>query len=119
VADFAVTADNHAYVVVPGKPTEITLSVARQQGFAEDIDFAIVGLPESVTASPCRSAHNGQASKSVKLVLNATGGAFSGPVRINAQSAGASKLARPATWPVPGLNYSLRDFWLTVVAPSQ
>lgn len=119
VPDFAVTADNHAYVVTPGKPTEITLSVARQQGFAEDIDLTIGGLPETVSAAPARSAGSGESSKSVKLVLNSTGAAYSGPVRITAQSAGASKLARPATWPVPGLNHSLRDFWLTVVAPSQ
>lgn len=119
IADFTVTADNHAYVVTPGKPTEITVSVARLQGFAEDIDLTISGLPEMVTAAPARSAGSGDSSKSVKLLLNATGGAFSGPVRITAQAAGASKLARVATWPVPGLNHALRDFWLTVVTPSK
>lgn len=117
--DFAVTVDNHAYVVTPGKPTEVTLAVARQQGFAEDIDFSISGLPAHVTAAPARSASSGDSSKSVKLVLHATAGAFSGPVRITAQAAGASKLARTATWPAPGLADPLRDFWLTVAATSQ
>jgi hypothetical protein len=119
VADFTATVDSHAYVITPEKPAEITVSVARQHGFAEEIDFAIAGLPETVTMAPGRSFATGDSSKSIKLVLSSKGAAFSGPVRVTGQSYGASKLSRPATWRMAGAVHSFQDLWLTVVAASK
>jgi len=119
VPDFDVTADNHAYTVVPGKPTEIALAIARRNGFAEEIDFVLRGAPETITAAPVRSGGSGDTAAKVTLVLNTAGAPFSGPVSIEATSAGASKLSRTATWRVPGLSVPLRDLWLTSATASK
>ena len=85
--DFEVTADAHSYVLSPAKPIEITLAVARQNGFDEEIGFSVSGLPGFVTADGgCVGSPQGETAKSVKLKLTATAGAFSGPIHITATS---------------------------------
>ncbi len=115
-ADFDVTADAHAYTLVAGKPTEITLSIARQEGFAEEITLGVTGLPEFVTAAPAVSAAQGDSAKTVKLTLGAGPGTFSGPIRVVAQAAGASQRMHTAGVAIPGNSGRASDLWLTVSA---
>jgi hypothetical protein len=114
--DFAVTADAQAYVLLAGKPTEITLSIARRGGFDAAIAFNVTGLPDSVSVS--QSAPQGDSAQTVKVTLSTTGGAFSGAIRIVAVAAGASKLTRTATAAIGGQNARTSDLWLTVVPAS-
>jgi hypothetical protein len=114
--DFEVTADLLSYVLSPGKPVEITLAVARQNGFDEEIGFSVSGLPGFVTAEAAASAAQGDTAKSVKLKLNATAGAFSGPIRIAGQAAGTSKRLHSAGAPLPVGGRRTADLWLSVVA---
>ncbi len=112
--DYEVTVDAESYVLPVGKPAEITLSIVRRNGFAEPIVFKATGLPDFVTTAAAESTPTGGASKTVKLVLNAASGAFSGPFRILAESGGPSKLARTATIPLPTRSARIADVWLTV-----
>jgi hypothetical protein len=117
--DFGVATDSHAYVLTAGKPTEITLAVDRRDGFDEEISFQAPGLPDIVTAAPIASAPAGDSAKSVKLVLTATGGPFSGPVRIVGQSTGPSKRSHAALAAIPGYDARTPDLWLTVVGGAE
>ncbi len=116
--DFEVTTDAQSYVLTVGKPLEITLSIARQNGFDEPIDFSVAGLPQNVTCPVVQSPPQGDAAKTVKLALNATDGAFSGPIRIAGEARGESKLVRPATAAIAG-HAARIDPWLTVRAESK
>lgn len=111
---YEVSADSHAYTALPDKPAEITLSIDRQHGFAEEIAFSVIGLPESVTAAPVKSEASGDSAKTVKLSLTSSRGAFSGPIRIQAQATGATKLERTATAAIPDHTARIADLWLTV-----
>ena len=114
--DFEVTADALSYVLSAGKPVEITLAVARQNGFEEEIGFSVSGLPAFVTAESAASTAQGDSAKSVKLKLNASAGAYSGPIRIAAQAAGTSKLLHSAAAQLPVGGRRTTDLWLSVVA---
>lgn len=114
--DFEITTDAHSYVLSPAKPVEITLAVARQNGFDEEIGFSVSGLPGSVTPAVVASAAQGDTAKSVKLKLTATAGAFSGPIRISAQATGTSKRLHAAGAPLPVVGRRTTDLWLSVVA---
>lgn len=116
-ANFAVTASADSLTIEPEKPAEVTLSIDRRHGFAEEIEFAVTGLPEFVTALPAKSATEGDSAKSVKLTLSSSGGVFSGPIRIQAKSTGAAGMVRTATAAIPSQTATLADLWLTVVAP--
>ncbi len=113
--DFDVTADAQAYVVTVRKPTEIVLSIARQNGFDETISLRATGLGEMLSAAPVLSAGQGDSAKTVKLAVNAAGGAFAGPIRVVAEAQGASKLAHSATAVVAGQTARTADLWITVV----
>jgi hypothetical protein len=113
VAAYEVAADAHAYTVSPEKPAEITLAIDRQNGFGEEIGFAVSGLPEFVSAAAATSGATGEGAKTVKLALTSTGGEFSGPIRINATATGASKLARTATAATGVPPARIADLWLT------
>ncbi len=54
---YEVTVDADSYTVEPDKPVEITLSISRQHGFAEEIAFRVTGLPDFITAASVKSAH--------------------------------------------------------------
>jgi hypothetical protein len=114
VPSFEVTADAMAYTIAPDKPAEITLAVDRRHGFAEEIAFNVAGLPEFVTASAAISKAEGDSAKSVKLTLTSSRGSFSGPIRIEAKSAGAGQLTRTAAAAIPDHTTKLSDLWLTV-----
>jgi hypothetical protein len=112
---FEVTADANNYTVAPDKPAEITLTVDRRHGFAEEIAFSVQGLPDSVTAATVKSAAEGDSSKSVKLILTGNGTVFSGPIRIEARAAGSTQLSRPVTAAISNHTARLADLWLTAI----
>jgi len=116
---YEVTADALAYTIPPDKPTDVTLTIDRQHGFADPIDFTVEGLPELVTASAARSEPTGDSAKSVKLTLTSNGGTFAGPIRIRAKSAGATPLERMAAAAIPNHTVRLAELWLTVPPPAE
>ncbi|HEX5446624.1 MAG TPA: PPC domain-containing protein [Pirellulales bacterium] len=112
-ADFALAAPQHAYAVAVGKPLEIPVTIDRRQSFAGEIDLQVLGLPEGVTVSPAKSLAQGDTAKTVKLVLTATAGPFSGAIRIAGKSTEGGERSRLAESTVPA-GAHLSDFWLTV-----
>ncbi len=115
VADYEATADANSYVLVAGKPLEIALTIDRQHGFAEEIACRATGLPESVAAASVTSPATGEGAKSVKLKLEATGPAFSGPIHIECESTGSAKRAHTARAAIADRRCRTTDIWLTIV----
>ncbi len=57
------------FVLPADKPLEIPLTITRNDGFAEPLDFKVEGLPEGITAEPVRSEKDGDSSKAVTIKL--------------------------------------------------
>ena len=112
---FQVTAGANAIELSADKPAELTLTVDRQHGFAEDIGFRIEGLPPFVSAAPVVSTGSGDSAKAVKLSLTSAGGAFSGPIRIQGESTGPLKRHQTATAAVANHTVRCENLWLTVL----
>ena len=112
--DFEVSADAQSYALTLGKPLEITLTIMRQNGFDEAIAFTVRGLGKMVSFAPVQSTPQGDAARTVKLILNATDGTFSGPIQIVGEAQGESKLTRTASVAIAGHNAKTIDLWLTV-----
>jgi hypothetical protein len=111
--DFALTVANHAFVIPTGKPLEIPVTIDRRNGFAEDLQVVVVGLPESVT---CQEAVVKGKDKTATLTLSAKSSPFSGSIQIVGNSSGGGALSHKATADLTGLNAKTADLWLTVQA---
>lgn len=115
-ADFSLTLAAGSFQLSPGKTVEVPITVNRQDGFKEEIEISASGLPAGITAEVVRSPGEGEASKSVKLVLKAAGDAKSGPFRIQGRSAGAKPREKAATFETTHGEAKIphRDLWLGV-----
>ncbi|HEV3023863.1 MAG TPA: PPC domain-containing protein [Pirellulales bacterium] len=113
-ADFALTVEAHAFSLAVGAPLEVPLTIERRNGFAEAIDFEVTGLPEGVTMGAVQSLAGDESAKSVKLVLSAARGPYSGPIRIVGRSAGGLERSHAAQTTLSGRGVRTADLWLTV-----
>lgn len=111
---FTLSVAADAFTLAPGKPLEIPVTIERTDGFAEEIEISLQGLPASVTAPPVKSLATGDTAKAVKLVLTATPGAFSGPLAISGLSSGNVKQSHKAQFTIAGLAARTTNLWLTV-----
>lgn len=68
----------------PGKPIEVTVAVKREHGHAVNLEFALDGAPEGVTAEKVVSAGSGDGAAKVTLGVVAAG-PVSGSLRISAR----------------------------------
>jgi hypothetical protein len=109
--DFDLTLAADRFILTPSKPLEIPVTVVRRNGFADEVVFSVVGLPEGVTAAPAVAAAD---AKSVTLRLTADAGPVAGPIRIVGKAKGKDEMARTARSPLAGLGASTADLWLTV-----
>lgn len=118
--DYALTLAADAFTLTPGKPLEISVTIDRRQNFEGEIEIAALGLPEGVMCPPVKSPAKGDEAKTVKLVLTATDGPRSGPIRITGTVGEQPTLARTAQATVAALNNArLSDVWLTVAKPPE
>lgn len=113
--DFGLTVAANAFVSAEGKKLEIPVTVDRRDGFAGEIEIAVVGLPEHVKAAAVRSQGTGESAKAVKLVLEPGGEAFAGPIRIEGKAtiAGAAAVRR-AEAAIADHTARTVDIWLTL-----
>ncbi len=116
--EFKASVAADAFTVTVGKPLEISVTIDRTAGFAEEIEFTVAGLPAGVTAAPAKSLFQGETAKAVKLVLTAAQGPLSGAINIVGKSTGDLKLSRQGQTPVMGTTARTSNLWLTVVVPS-
>jgi hypothetical protein len=113
--DFSLKVAADSFVVTPGKPVEIPVTVDRLNGHAAEVEIVAEGLPEGVTASPVKSAGTGDSAKSVKLSLSAAAGPVAGPFRIVGRSAGDVQVSRTAGAAIANMNASIDELWLTIL----
>jgi hypothetical protein len=115
--DYEVTLAADRFVLTPGKPLDIPLTILRKNGFDREIELSAADLPEGVTAAPVKSLPSGASAGAVKLQLTASSGPQSGPLRIQAQALGEPALERTGRTAITGLNTSTPHLWLTVLKP--
>ncbi len=115
-----VAADR--FVLTPGKPLEIPITVNRLAGFNGEVQVQLAELPPGVKCAPAASAATGPTAKTVKLELTLEPDqTFQGPIRIVGQGAQATKPpADPApqqtavaTSLVEGTTLRQGDLWLS------
>lgn len=118
--DFALSVAADAFLLTPGKPLEIPITIDRQRGFSQEIELTAAGLPEGVTAAPVKSEPKGDSAKTVKLVLNSTTGPHAIPLRIVGTSSAEPKVVHTPLAALTGLNERTEHLWLTVLpAPAK
>lgn len=84
--DFELNLASDSIVVPADKPAELVVKVKRRghpNSATGPITIQAVNLPEGVTAAAVVSESTGPTAAEVKLTLQSTGKAFSGPIRIS------------------------------------
>jgi len=116
--DFALSVAGDSFVLKADKELEVPVTVLRASGFAEAVEFSVVGLPDGVAVQPAKSEPKGDSAKTVKLTLKTSGEVvFSGPIRIVGRSVGGERsLERMAVLPLKAFGAETSHLWLTVVA---
>lgn len=117
--DFDLVLAADSFVLMPGKPLEIPITINRRGDLAGEIEVSAVGLPEGVAAQPVKSAGTGDTAKAVKLVVNSEKGPISGSFRIVGTSVVEPVLKKTAHYPLAAFNADLADVWLTVTMPPE
>jgi hypothetical protein len=115
--DYALTLAADRFVLTPGKPLDIAVTVVRRNGFDREVEVAAADLPEGVTAAPVKSLSSGASAKTVTLRLTATAGPLSVPLHLIGKVDGQPDLTRAAQAPLAGLNTVTPHLWLS--APKQ
>lgn len=108
VPDFTLTLAADSFVIPKDKPLEIPVTINRQNGFAEEIELTVKGLPEGVAAEPAKSLPKGDTAKTVKLKLTASQASPGGPIEIAGK---AGQQERIATFSV--VKSKRTEAWLT------
>jgi len=117
--DFELRVAADSFVLTSDKPLEIPVTVDRQRGFVQEIEFVVTDLPEKVTFEPVVSAKDGETAKTVKLMLKAEAGVtFSGPIHIRGRVKSEPPIEKPASATLTAFNAMTRELWLTVTAPA-
>jgi hypothetical protein len=116
--DFVLRVAADRFVLTPGKPLDIPITIDRRHGFAGEIEITAEMLPAGVTAAPAKSEGTGRTAKMVTLRLSAGEGPLSMPIAIlgKAQPSG-QVVARQAQFVIPNSSKTVAQLWLTVARP--
>jgi hypothetical protein len=106
--DFALGVAADRLTVAPGKPADVTVTVARSGGFDKEIELSAVGLPAGVTASGKPGS-----GKTLTLRLTAEKSGAAGPVRIVGRPKGAAGPCRVARATIGDFGVTTPDIWVT------
>jgi hypothetical protein len=110
--DYALTVAADRFVLTPGKPLAIPITIDRRNGFDRAVEIVAEGLPDAVTAKPVQST--GAGGKSATLNLEAMRDPVSGAIRIVGRVPGQRDLTRIASAPRIKLPQTTPHLWLTV-----
>lgn len=110
-------ADN--FTLTPGTPLEIPVTIARNDGFAEEVEFTATALPEGVSCEAVKSEAKGDTSKAVtlKLTTSETVTASTGAIRIVGRWGESGEVS--ATADLAGGQVKIENPWLTVLEPKK
>jgi hypothetical protein len=109
--DFALSVGADRFTVAPGKPTDVTVTVARSGGFDREIELSAVGLPAGVTATGKPGSGK---TLTLRLTADRPGGA--GTFRIIGKAKGAAAPGQVARAAVGDLGVTTPDIWVTAAA---
>ncbi|MEX0820359.1 MAG: PPC domain-containing protein [Pirellulaceae bacterium] len=112
--DFGLTLASDSFVLTPGKPLEIPVTVERRNGFSGEIEVGAIELPDGVRCEVVKSEAKGDSSKSVKVVLHTDAGPVSSAFRIVGKSVGEGAIERTAHYVIAGTTAQFSAAWLTV-----
>lgn len=109
--DFGLKLSADHFVVRPGTPLDIPVTLERSYGFSQEVDIQVTGLPKAVTATTLPAAAMG---KPLTLRLTAAAISFSGPIRIIGRAKeGPPRVARAF---IAEAGFLTENMWLTVFA---
>lgn len=109
-----LTLNADIFKATPGMPLEIPVTIARNDGFKEEVTVSVQDLPEGATVEPVKSEVKGDTSKAVKLILKTDDAKpFNGPVRIVGEYGEDSTVS--AEFDLTAFKRSTSDFWLTIL----
>lgn len=106
------------FTVTVGKPLDVVVSLARTNGFNDEMAIECDGLPDGVSLKPVEPKGKPD-PKHVTVQLLATKAGFSGPIRPIAISKSNPKLRKPIVHSLADFDSVTGHFWLTTVAPSE
>jgi hypothetical protein len=104
--DFALTVASDRFVVAPGKPLDIPVTVVRRNGFKEEVELLAEGLPPGITATRPDSK-----TASLRLTAEKTGTA--GAFHIVGKVKGQPDRVRQARATLADLATATADLWVT------
>lgn len=109
-----LTLKADVFTATPGTPLEIPVTIARNDGFNEEIVVGVQDLPEGVSVEQVKSESKGDTSKSVKLIVKTDDAKpFNGPLRIVGQYGEGSSVS--AEFDLTTFKRSTEDIWLTIL----
>jgi hypothetical protein len=85
--DFSLSIATDRFEVIPGKSTNLSVTIDRKDGFTGAIEIRAEGLPDGVTTGPVTSKPGDDSSKTVTLSLSADGRAHPGSFRVVGKAA--------------------------------
>jgi hypothetical protein len=110
--DYTLALAADRFVLTPGKPLDIPVTVNRRHGFDREIEVAAEGLPEGVTMTPAKAT---AAGGKVMVRVEAKDGPLSVPFRVVGRVAGQADFTRTAVTAVAGLTATTPHLWLSVM----
>jgi hypothetical protein len=110
--DFSLTLTADRFIVIPGKPVDIQVTIERANGFGEPVEVVPLGLPQGITAAPVSPPS--ASAKAIAFRLTAVPGASSGPFQLLGRVPAKPGGTRLARFSMPDLNTASPHLWLTV-----
>jgi hypothetical protein len=116
----ALTVAGGSFLLEPGKPLEIPVTITRQNGFSSEVKVTAADLPEGITAIFATSENKGDTAKQVKVTLTATAEAKPGSIRIVAQDGDEKEIATAIfAQTLGGSAFQHSQLWLAVKPPKE
>ena len=119
--DFELKLAAGEFTMTAKKPLEIPVTITRTNGFKQEIEILVEGLPEGVTATPVKSLPKGDSAKSVKLKLvSERSEPFQGTFHIRGRSTSETDSKQhSALYALSSPARTTADIWLTVLKPAE
>ncbi len=111
-ADFSLGLAADRLVMKSGEDLEVEVTIERIQGFKDEVELTVEGLPEGISCPAVVSAGEGDSAKKVKLKFSGSSPPFSGPLKIVGK---AGERVRMASYAIPKMTIRRNDPWLSVV----
>ena len=111
-ADFSLSLAIDALVMTSGEELEVEIDVQRLQGFKDEVELKVEGLPDGISCPAVLSAGEGDSAKKVKLKFSGESAAWSGPLKIVGT---AGERVRAASYPIAKMTIRRDDPWLSIL----